>query len=293
MSLSLRGRDVAEQLKSSIQAEVIGWKNQDVEPRVVTILVEGDPASEYYAKSKGRVARQLGIEYEILHFSRKVSEEALRSTVQKLNRDDSVHGIMIELPLPSHINTLSVTEMIEPHKDVDGLTRANRHANITGEQGIYPATPLAAVRLLKHYGFSPSGKHVALVGFGQTVGQPLFHVLVRENATVTVCHAGTPDISRHTLASDIIFVAVGKAGLITEEMVHDRHVIVDAGINQISGNEIVGDVDPLVAGKVRAMSPTPGGVGTVTTMQLFANLMTALSWQQNLGLLDLTAVGMA
>lgn len=293
LSLSLGGREVAEQMESVIVAKVMDWQERDVQPKVVTVLVEGDAASEYYAKSKARVARRLGIEYEIVRFPHTVSEDTLKKTIRALNHDEEVHGIMLELPLPRHVNTQAVTEMIHPEKDVDGLTRMNRHANITGERGIYPATPLAAVQLLKHYGFSPSGKHVALVGFGQTVGQPLFHLLVRENATVTVCHAGTTDISRHTLAADVIFVAVGKAGLITPDMVHEHHVIVDAGINQVSGNAIVGDVHGDVMNKVRAISPTPGGVGTVTTMQLFANLMTALSWQEELGILETSTVEMA
>ncbi len=289
VSLWLRGKEVAEQVKSSIAAEVRNFEERGTQPKVVTILVEGDAASAYYAKSKAKMASQLGIDYEICRFKPSVSQEVLVSTIKRLNRDASVHGIMVELPLPAHIDTATVMSVVAPYKDVDGLTTVNRHANITGEQGIYPATPLAAVRLLKHYGFTPSGKHVALVGFGQTVGQPLFHLLVRENATVTVCHVGTPDVSRHTLASDIIFVAVGKAGLITPDMVHERHVIVDAGINEVEGTGIVGDVDPTVAEKVHALSPTPGGVGTVTTVQLFDNLMRAVHWQERLGVLERTS----
>ncbi|QSO54560.1 bifunctional 5,10-methylenetetrahydrofolate dehydrogenase/5,10-methenyltetrahydrofolate cyclohydrolase [Alicyclobacillus curvatus] len=293
MSLWLRGKEVAEQMKSSITDEVGYLEEQGIHPKVVTILVEGDAASAYYAKSKAKIARQLGIEYEIYRFKPSVSAEVLVSTIHRLNRDSSVHGIMIELPLPPHIDTASVTCAVSPYKDVDGLTTVNRQANITGEQGLYPATPLAAVRLLKSYGFTPSGQHVALVGFGQTVGQPLFHLLVRENATVTVCHVGTPDVSRHTLAADIIFVAVGKAGLITPDMVHERHIIVDAGINEVEGTGIVGDVDPIVGETVHALSPTPGGVGTVTTVQLFDNVLRAIHWQEQLGVLEKTAVEMA
>lgn len=293
MSLELRGRDVADNMQFSIESKVTAWQHKGIQPKVVTLLVDGDAASAYYAKSKAKVAQKLGIDYEIYRFKQDVSQEALLATVRKLNRDASVHGMMIELPLPSHINSSQITEALSPEKDVDGLTKVNRLANITGQKGLYPATPLAAVRLLKHYGYALSGKHVALVGFGQTVGHPLFHLLLRENATVTVCHVGTPDLSRHTLASDLIFVAVGKAGLITPDMVHANHVIIDAGINETVGSGIVGDVDVTVADKVSALSPTPGGVGTVTTMQLFDNLMQALDWQNELNRLEIPTADMA
>jgi methylenetetrahydrofolate dehydrogenase (NADP+)/methenyltetrahydrofolate cyclohydrolase len=293
VSLELSGRDVAEWMKKSIQSQVEEWQDRGVMPKIVTLLVEGDPASAYYAKSKARVAKKIGIDYEIHSYRQNVEQSVLMSAIRKLNRDPSVHGIMIELPLPVHLDTRQIVETLSPYKDVDGLTQANRQANMTGQTGLYPATPVAAVNLLKYHGFTLSGKHVALVGFGQTVGQPLFHLLLRENATVTVCHIGTPDISRHTLASDVIFVAVGKAGLITPDMVGAHHVIVDAGINEVNGSGIVGDVDATVANKVRALSPTPGGVGTVTTVQLFANLMQALAWQEDSDMLEATAADMA
>ncbi|QQE81378.1 bifunctional 5,10-methylenetetrahydrofolate dehydrogenase/5,10-methenyltetrahydrofolate cyclohydrolase [Alicyclobacillus sp. SO9] len=286
------GKQVAEEIRASIKLKVEAYVQSGIRPRIVTVLVEGDAACAYYAKSKGKTAAKLGIEYEILHFGRDASTGTIIEKIQQLNHDSSVHGIMVELPLPAHIDTSRVTQAISPYKDVDGLTKINRFANMTGDKGLYPATPVAAVKLLNHFGYSVSGKHVALVGFGETVGQPLFHLLVRNNATVTVCHAGTKDVSLHTKAADIIFVAVGKAGLITPDMVHSQHVIIDAGINESEGN-IVGDVDTEVADKVRALSPTPGGVGTVTTMQLFHNLTAAMDWQDEEGMLYQNAADLA
>jgi len=279
MAVELKGKAVAEVLREHIQSGVAKWKAQSIIPRMVTILVDGDPASLVYAEQKGRIANKLGIEYELKRFPANVTERQLIDAIHRFNKDANMHGIMIELPLPSHISTEAVTAEVAPEKDVDGLTRFNRLANLSGEAGIYPATPLACVRLLKHYGYSLSGKDVVLVGCGKTVGMPLMHLLLRENATVTVCHAGTKDLRAHLAKADIAFVAVGKADLITPDMVHPNLLIIDAGINETPDHKIVGDVSPEVANYVAAMSPTPGGVGTVTTMQLFANLLTAMENQ--------------
>lgn len=280
MATLLKGQPVAESLRRQIAADILSFQSHGVSPKVVTLLVEGDPASLYYARAKKRLAAKLGIHFELVTFQPEVQETELLNAIQRLNRDKSVHGIMLELPLPSHVSTDVVIETINPLKDVDGLTQWNRHANMMGTEGIYPATPMACVRLIKHYGYPLSGQHVVLVGCGKTVGMPLFHLLLRENATVTACHVGTPDISVHLRHANVAFVAVGRAELITPSMVHSQLVIVDAGINETSDQKIVGDVAAEVSNHVEAMSPTPGGVGTVTTMQLFANLMHALRLQQ-------------
>ena len=275
----LKGKAVADLIREGVQADVQAWKTQGVEPRMATLIVEGDPASLYYAEMKGRAADKLGIDYELHKLPASVTEDFLLGIIERLNQDKSVHGIMLELPLPKHINTKRVTAAIAPEKDVDGLTPQNLLATVTGKQGLYPATPQACIRLLKHYGYELAGKHVALVGRGETVGLPLIHLLLRENATVTVCHSRTPDLSVHLKQADIAFVAVGRAGLITPEMVHENLVIIDAGINEIEGGQIVGDVAPAAAEHAAALSPTPGGVGSVTTAQIFANLMQAMNIQ--------------
>lgn len=281
MSLAnmLKGQPVAELMQQQVKAAVAAWKYRGQVPKIVTLLVEGDAASAYYAQAKKRMATRLGIEYELVTFPHSVSERTILETITSLNNDSRVHGIMVELPLPSHISLGETIEAISPLKDVDGLTRFNQHANISGTPGIYPATPLACVRLLKHYGYTLSGKHVALVGCGKTVGMPLFHLLLRENATVTACHAGTLNLSTHLASAEVAFVAVGSAGLIQPGMVHPQLILIDAGINETANDKIVGDVAPEVAIAARALSPTPGGVGTVTTVQLFVNLMHAMQLQ--------------
>ena len=278
-SQEFKGKVVADLIREGVQGEVQAWKARGVEPRMATLIVEGDPASLYYAEMKGRAADKLGIDYELHKFPATVTEEFLLGIIERLNKDENVHGIMLELPLPKHINTKRVTAAIAPEKDVDGLTPQNLLATVTGQRGLYPATPQACIALLKHYGYELAGKHVALIGRGETVGLPLIHLLLRENATVTVCHSRTPDLAVHLKQADIAFVAVGRAGLVTPEMVHENLVVIDAGINEIDGGQIVGDVAPEVLAHVAGLSPTPGGVGSVTTAQIFANLMLAMNLQ--------------
>jgi methylenetetrahydrofolate dehydrogenase (NADP+)/methenyltetrahydrofolate cyclohydrolase len=277
----MKGKEPADLIRHDVLASVEAWKAQGREPRMATILVEGDPASLYYAEAKGRAAEKLGIEYELHKFPADVSEAFLLNVLDKLNRDNDVHGIMLELPLPKHLSKERVIAAINPLKDVDGLTASNLLATINGTPGLYPATPLACLAVAKHYGYSVFGKHVVLIGVGETVGKPLLHLLLREKATVTVCNSKTPDLSVHLKRADYAFVATGRRNLVTAEMVHENLVIIDAGINETEDGSIVGDVAPDVIDHVAAMTPTPGGVGTVTTAQLFANLMTAMQLQQS------------
>jgi methylenetetrahydrofolate dehydrogenase (NADP+)/methenyltetrahydrofolate cyclohydrolase len=197
----------------------------------------------------------------------------------RLNDDPAVHGIMLELPLPGHLQASRITAAISPMKDIDGVTPANKLAVVTGEPGLYPATPQACIQLLKHYGYTLEGKNVALLGRGQTVGLPLFHMLQRENATVTVCHSRTPDLTYHLGHAEIAFIAVGRLHTVKAEMVHANLTLIDAGINETAEGKIAGDISPEAAMVAAALSPVPGGVGTLTTAILFQNLMKAISLQ--------------
>ncbi|MBL0386504.1 bifunctional 5,10-methylenetetrahydrofolate dehydrogenase/5,10-methenyltetrahydrofolate cyclohydrolase [Tumebacillus sp. ITR2] len=281
MSTLMKGKELADIIRQDILSQVEAMKARGIEPRMATVLVDGDPASLYYAEAKGRAADKLGIDYELHKLPANVSEEFLLSVLDKLNQAPDIHGIMLELPLPKHLNKQRIISAINPIKDVDGLTQTNLLATILGTPGLYPATPLACLGLAKHYGYDVFGKHVVLVGVGETVGKPLLHLLLREKATVTVCHSKTPDLSVHLKQADFAFVAAGRADLIRPEMVHENLVLIDAGINETADGNIVGDAQPEVANHVAAMTPTPGGVGTVTTAQLFANLMTAMNLQAN------------
>ncbi|MBP3041320.1 bifunctional 5,10-methylenetetrahydrofolate dehydrogenase/5,10-methenyltetrahydrofolate cyclohydrolase [Bacillaceae bacterium Marseille-Q3522] len=283
MAKVLKAKEISDRLKKEIAVKIESLKAEGINVKMATILIEGDPASDFYVQAKKAIADKLGIIFELKKFPNHVRETIVLQELAQLNADPSVHGIMMELPLPKHLSTEKITEVIDPLKDVDGLTPANKIATVMGTEGIYPATPLSCISLLQHYGYPLEGKNVCLVGFGKTVGFPLFHLLIRERATVTVCHAYTKDLAFHIQNADYLFVAVGKAGLITPEMVHPQLVIIDAGINETEQGEMVGDAAPTVKAKVAAMSPTPGGVGTLTSTILFQNLLKAVDLQQKKG----------
>lgn len=281
MALLLKAKEAAEQVYSEINAKVNELGMQGIRPHLATIIVEGDPASAYYAEAKRKIAQRLGISFRLHVFQADVEETEIIALIRELNEDTAVHGIMLELPLPQHISARRVEREIHPVKDIDGVTPSSKLATLTGEAGLYPATPQACIYLLKHYGFALEGKNVTLVGRGQTVGLPLFHLLQREQATVTVCHSRTPDIASHLSHADIAFLAIGRPNQITSDMVHDRLIVVDAGINETKDGRITGDGAADLADHIAAVSPVPGGVGTLTTAILFQNLMKAIRMQLN------------
>lgn len=279
MTVIMKAKEAADQLYETIRTRVENWQSKGLRPHMATILVDGDPASSYYAKAKQKIAEKLGVEFRLHSFQADVTEEALLQLVTQLNDDPFVHGIMLELPLPKHLSASRIEQAISPKKDIDGVTPANKLATVTGDTGLYPATPQACIKLLKHYGYTLKGKNVTLVGRGQTVGLPLFHMLQRENATVTVCHSHTPDITSHLNHAEIAFVAVGRPDMINRDMVHSNLIIIDAGINEIENGKITGDTAADVSQYVAAISPVPGGVGTLTTAILYENLLQAIDIQ--------------
>lgn len=279
MTVIMKAKAAAAQVYEAISMEIADWKLKDVYPRIETILVEGDPASAYYAEMKRKLAAKLGIIFHLHTFQADVTEDELLQLIIRLNNDPLVHGIMLELPLPKHISTSKLEKAIIASKDVDGVTPHNKLATVTGDVGLYPATPQACIKLLKHYGYTLEGKNVTLVGRGQTVGLPLFHMLQRENATVTVCHSRTEDIASHLAHAEIVFVAVGRLNVVSQEMVHSKLIVIDAGINELENGKIAGDVAIEVGGQVAALSPVPGGVGTLTTAVLYENLLKAMEIQ--------------
>jgi methylenetetrahydrofolate dehydrogenase (NADP+)/methenyltetrahydrofolate cyclohydrolase len=279
MGIWLTAKHAAESVRAEVAAEAARLRGDGIVPKVAALLVEGDPASAYYAETKRKIAGKLGVEFELKTMPQEAKEEQLIEIVASWSRDATIHGIMLELPLPGHVTGAAVAAAIDPLKDVDGVTPAGKLTVMTGEPGLYPATPQSCIRLLQAYGYSLEGKNVTLVGRGQTVGLPLFHMLQREQATVTVCHSRTPDLKSHVERADIVIAVVGRAGLITKDMLNSASVVVDAGINERPDGSITGDVDADAIETVAAVSPVPGGVGTLTTALLFENVMKAIRMQ--------------
>jgi methylenetetrahydrofolate dehydrogenase (NADP+)/methenyltetrahydrofolate cyclohydrolase len=275
----LDGKAVAASIREEVRAEVAALKEKGVSPKLAVVLVGDDPASVLYARSKERACKNSGIEFELHKFSESASEEEVLAKVGELSKDPTCHGIMVELPLPKHINKERVMMAVHPDKDVDGLSPINRGRMFTVRDGLFPVTPQSCIEIMKRQGITLEGKNVCLIGRGDTVGKPLIFLLLNANATVTVCHTRTKDLKKHTLAADIIVAAAGRAGLVTADMVSPGTVVVDAGINDVDG-KTVGDVDYDAVSEVAgAISPVPGGVGSLTTALIQKNMLKAVGLQ--------------
>ncbi|MDI4647669.1 bifunctional 5,10-methylenetetrahydrofolate dehydrogenase/5,10-methenyltetrahydrofolate cyclohydrolase [Cohnella hashimotonis] len=280
MTTIMKAKEAAERIYDHVRSRAQALKESGTQPQLAVILVEGDPASAYYAQAKRKIADRLGVAYRLHELPASATEASLLQLIAECNADPAIHGILLELPLPARLSARRIERAIAPAKDVDGVTPANKLAVVTGEAGLYPATPQACIALVKHYGYALEGADVTLVGRGQTVGLPLFHLLQREQATVTVCHSRTPDIAAHLSRAAFAFVAVGRPDTVTPGMVHPGLVLVDAGINELADGSIAGDVAAGAGDRAAAYSPVPGGVGTLTTAIVFRNLMDAIDWQQ-------------
>lgn len=283
MTNLLDGKAIAKVLKEEIKNEVVKWKAEGVQPMLAVILVGEDPASVVYAKSKQKVSENLGISFELHTLPSDITEGELLSLIELLNDNEQIHGIMIELPLPKHISKERVMAAVRPDKDVDGVHPINRGYILSGEEGLFPATPQSCVEILLRSGVEIAGKHVVIVGRGETVGKPLVFLILKHNATVTICHSKTPDLGSFTRQADIVIAAVGKANLIKEDMVKSGAVVVDAGINE-TPEGICGDVDfEAVKEKASLISPVPGGVGSLTTALIMRNVLKGIALQRRNG----------
>ncbi len=270
------GKSIAAAIREEVRAEVKELREKGVFPKMAVILAGDDPASVLYARSKERACKNSGIDFELHKYPENVQEQEILDKLAELSNDPSCHGIMVELPLPRHINKERVMLAIDRDKDVDGISPLNRGRMFTNREGLFPVTPQSCIEILKRQGISLERKNVCLIGRGDTVGKPLIFLLLNENATVTVCHTRTADLAFHTQKADIIVAAAGKAGLVTKDMVRPGTVVVDAGINDLDG-KTVGDVDfEGVAEVASAITPVPGGVGSLTTALIQKNLLKAV-----------------
>lgn len=282
MARILDGKGIAAQVKEELKKEINEWKEKGINPCLAVVMVGDDPASVYYAQAKKRVCDSLGLDYRLTNLPPSAGEAEVLKIIEDLNKDKAIHGIMVELPLPGHINTKKIAAAIDPLKDVDGVNPVNRGYIMTGDEGLYPATPQSCIEILLRSGVEIAGKHVVIVGRGETVGKPLVFMVLRHNATVTVCHSKTPDLAHFTGQGDIVIVAVGKPRIIKAEMIKEGAVVVDAGINETEEG-ICGDVDyENVRNKAGLISPVPGGVGSLTTVLLLKNVLKGIVLQRKL-----------
>ncbi len=282
----IKGMPIAEEIRKEISAETEQLKAKGIEPKLAVVLVGGDPASVWYAKSKIKVGDKVGVKVELTEMPEDTKEEDLIKFIEKLNNDSSVHGILVELPLPKHIAKEKVMNAILPVKDVDGVTAVNRGYIFGGQDdlALVPATPMSCIELIERSGIELKGKRVALVGRGDTVGRPLASLLITRHATITVCHTRTVDMPSVTKNAEIVVAAAGRKGLVTADMISPGAVVIDAGINEVTKEDgsttIVGDVDfEAVKEVASAITPVPGGVGSLTTTIIMGNVVKAIKLQ--------------
>lgn len=275
----LNGRETSKVIREEIAQEVAELKRQDISPYLGVILVGDYPPSLIYVRNKEKACEKVGIKSETKHLPETTSQRELLSLIDLWNENHQLHGILVQLPLPSHISKDIVLSKISPEKDVDGLTPANLGRLLSSKPIFYPCTPSGIIELLERNRIEIEGKYVVIVGRGTLVGKPLACMLLektkRGNATVTVCHTKTKDIASFTKKADILIAAVGSPRVITQDMVKEGAVVVDVGINKVNG-KLVGDVDfDRVKEKVYAITPVPGGVGPMTITMLLRNTVKA------------------
>jgi methylenetetrahydrofolate dehydrogenase (NADP+)/methenyltetrahydrofolate cyclohydrolase len=271
------GKAVAAQVRERVKAEVA---EMDVKPGLATILVGDDPASHIYVRNKRNASAEVGIESFHHELDASVPETELADLITQLGRDDRVSGILLQLPVPGHIDSDAMIELIHPLKDVDGLTTVNAGRLVQGRDGLVSCTPAGVIELLDSENVELRGAEAVVIGRSQLVGRPLASLLLARDATVTMCHSRTRDLAEVCRRADVLIAAVGRPGLVTAEMVREGAVVIDVGTNRTEDG-LVGDVDfAAVAEKAAAITPVPGGVGPMTIAMLLANTVKAARLQQ-------------
>lgn len=273
MAKILDGKALAEQVRHDVQAEIA---QSGINPGLAVIIVGEDAASRIYVDNKKRDCTTCGIRSEEFALPAEVGEEALLNLIETLNQRVDIHGILVQLPLPKGYAEQKVIQAISPDKDVDAFHLINVGRIMTGDYTFLPCTPAGVMELLAHHGIDPEGKHCVVVGRSNIVGKPQAMLLLHKNATVTICHSRTPDLGAMTRQADILVAAVGKAGLITADMVKPGAVVIDVAINRGADGKLCGDVDfPAVEPVASYITPVPGGVGPMTRAILMRNTLTA------------------
>jgi methylenetetrahydrofolate dehydrogenase (NADP+)/methenyltetrahydrofolate cyclohydrolase len=275
MSRILSGRPVSAQIQQALKVRVASLPET---PALHIIMVGDDPTSMIYTASKKRFGESAGATVSLTQFPADIRANELIQEIERVNSDTSVHGIILQLPVPAHLKSANAQQRIIPTKDVDGLTFANAGRLFSGFPSLVPATARGVMLLLDHYGIAVAGKHIAVIGRSSLVGLPIAHLALRRNATVSILHSQSTDLQKICRQADIIIGAAGHPGLITREFVTSQTIVIDVGISRVAGG-LVGDLAPDAASIVKAYTPVPGGVGPMTISGLFLNLLDAYESQ--------------
>ncbi len=276
MAQLISGKVISAAVKERIAAEVEALKSQGVTPGLAVIIVGTDPASQVYVGSKERTCIELGMYSEKYELPESTTNQELLALVEKLNKDDKIHGILCQLPLPRHLDEKAVIDAIDPSKDVDAFHVQNVGKIMLGDYDFLPCTPAGIMEMLKFSDIDPCGKHCVVIGRSNIVGKPMAMLMLHANATVTVCHSKTQNLKEICREADILVAAVGRAKFVTADMVKDGAVVIDVGMNRDENGKLCGDVDfAAVEPKCSAITPVPGGVGPMTIAMLMQNTLTS------------------
>lgn len=271
----LSGKTMSESLRQEIASRVSALKERGLTPGLAVILVGNDPASEIYVRNKGNGCTEVGMYSRTINMPAETTQEELESAIDALNNDPAIHGILVQLPLPKHLDENAALAKILPEKDVDGFHLINAGHMLTGTEGVVACTPRGALHMIKSTGVNLSGKEAVVIGRSNIVGKPMAMLLLKENCTVTICHSRTQNLAEHTRRADILVAAVGKAGFVTADMVKPGAIVIDVGINRVDG-KVKGDVDFDAVKEVAGwITPVPGGVGKMTITMLLMNTVEA------------------
>jgi methylenetetrahydrofolate dehydrogenase (NADP+)/methenyltetrahydrofolate cyclohydrolase len=271
-AVRIDGKELALKVRAEVAEEVRAFGEPVC---LATILVGDDPASHTYVGSKHKASHEAGIESRDHRFPADTEEREILELIADLNADDGVDGILVQLPLPDHMNEPKVLRSVDPNKDVDGFHPSNAGLLFLGEPFLVPATPSGVMVMLAEHGVELKGKEAVVIGRSEIVGKPMAMLLLAEHATVTICHSRTVELAEHARRADILVAAVGRAGIVTPDMVKPGATVIDVGVNRSAEGKLVGDVDPAVFDVAGLMTPVPGGVGPMTIAMLLRNTLTA------------------
>ena len=276
MAKIIDGKQIAKEVRAEIAAECAELKKKGIIPGLAVVIVGTDPASQVYVRNKKKACEEVGFRSEVFELPEETTEEELLALVKKLNEDVNIHGILVQLPLPEHLDDEVIIANIDPKKDVDAFHPSNVGKIMIGNYDFLPCTPAGVMVLLEKSGIDVSGKECVVVGRSNIVGKPQAMLLLHANGTVTICHSRTKDLAEVTRRADILVVAIGKADFITGDMVKDGAVVIDVGMNRKADGKLTGDVDfATVEQKASYITPVPGGVGPMTITMLLRNTLTS------------------
>lgn len=276
MAIIIDGKELAKKIRSELKNEVVELKNKGINPKLAVIMVGDDKASKVYVKNKSKACEECGIDYEEFLMDKDIDMEELLETIDKLNKRDDIHGILLQSPIPSNLDINQAFNKINHKKDVDGFNPINVGKLSIGEDCFVSCTPAGVIKMLEEYSIEIEGKNVVIIGRSNIVGKPLIQCILRKNGTVTMCHSRTKNIKQITKNADILIAALGKPKFVTQDMIKDGAIIIDVGINRTEDGKLVGDVDfENVKNNASYITPVPGGVGPMTIAMLMTNVVKA------------------